>query len=172
MKNASKGFTLIELLVTIVVLVILANLAIPNFWSFIQSNRVTSQANQLATALNYARSEAVKRGEIVRICASDGNSGCGSDWANGWLVVVPGGDVLREWEPVASTMSLSSEVGGVLAQGRLDFDGMGAVEVANLGGFAYRWELQPMDCAAGHPFRRTVDVSNVGRVQVLNRSCD
>lgn len=178
-KKTCEGVGLLELLVTIVVLAILANLAIPNFWSFIQSNRVTGETNSLVTAINYARSEAVKRGETVSICASDGTSGCGEDWSNGWLVYLnpdgsgsPGaGDVLREWEAVASTLSLTTETGGALVQSRLDFDDLGAVLVQNLDGFAFRWHLQPTDCSEGRPFRRTVDVANVGRVQVLNRTC-
>lgn len=179
MKKYSRGVGLLELLVTVVVLVVLANLAIPNFWSFVQSNRVTGETNTLVTAVNYARSEAVKRGEIVSICASDGDAGCGSDWANGWLVFVnPGGagspgsdDVLREWEAVASSLSLTMDTGGDLTQSRLDFDDMGVVQVQDLDSFSFRWHLQPDDCSEGQPFRRTVDVSNVGRVQVLNLEC-
>ena len=178
-KKYCGGVGLLELLVTIVVLVVLANLAIPNFWSFIQSNRVTGETNSLVTAVNYARSEAVKRGEIVSICPSDGSSGCGAEWSNGWLVYLnadesgsPGNDdVLREWAPVASSLNLTTETGGALAQSRLDFDDLGAVLVQNLDGFAFRWHMQPIECSEGQPYRRTIDVSNVGRVQVLNRDC-
>jgi len=178
-KKHCEGVGLLELLVTIVVMVVLLNLAIPNFWSFVQSNRVTGETNTLVTAVNYARSEAVKRGEIVSICASDGASGCGSDWSNGWLVYLnpdgaggPGSDdVLREWEAVASTLSLTMETSGALAQSRLDFDDLGAVQVQNLDSFAFRWHMQPIDCSEGRPFARTVDVSNVGRVQVLSSDC-
>jgi len=178
-KKYCEGVGLLELLVTIVVMVVLLNLAIPNFWNFIQSNRVTGETNTLVTAVNYARSEAVKRGEIVSICASGGESGCGGDWSDGWLVFLnsdgsgsPGDDdVLREWEGVASTLSLTMETTGTLAQSRLDFDDLGAVRVQSLDNFAFRWHMQPIDCDEGQAFRRTVDVSNVGRVQVLSSDC-
>ncbi len=179
MRKNCEGVGLLELLVTVVVMVVLLNMAIPNFWSFIQSNRITGETNTLVTAVNYARSEAVKRGEIVSICASNGESGCGDDWANGWLVFLnpdgganPGGDdVLREWDGIASALSLAMDTQGAHQQSRLDFDGLGAVDVDSLDSFTYRWHLQPVDCDAGAPLRRTVDVSNVGRVQVLNQSC-
>lgn len=179
MKKHSEGVGLLELLVTVVVLVVLANLAIPNFWSFVQSNRVTGETNTLVTAVNFARSEAVKRGETVSICASDGGAGCGSDWSNGWLVFLnadggsnpAGADVLRTWEGTSPSLSLVTETQGAPQQSRLDFDGLGALDVDSLHNFTYRWHLQPAECDAGAPFRRTVDVSNVGRVQVLNQSC-
>ncbi len=83
-----KGFTLIELIVTISVVAILLTIAIPNFQTFVLNNRLTGQANDMLTALNYARSEAIKRGLPVSMCSSTtGNTCAGStDWSTGWIV--------------------------------------------------------------------------------------
>ena len=58
---------MLELMVTIAVLAILVTVGVPNFRDLIQNNRVTTQANELVTALNLARTEAVKRGRNVQV---------------------------------------------------------------------------------------------------------
>jgi type IV fimbrial biogenesis protein FimT len=82
------GFTLIELLISIVLLAILLALAIPSLQSFVKNNRVTAQTNGLVSAIQLARSEALKRGTNSVICASNDAATCtGNDtWASGWIV--------------------------------------------------------------------------------------
>ena len=77
-----KGFTLIELMVTISVLAILLTIAVPSFRTFVLNNRITGQANDMMTALNYARSEAIKRGLPVIMSSNSGTA----DWSAGWIV--------------------------------------------------------------------------------------
>lgn len=97
----SRGFTLIELLVTLSILAIMLAIATPSFTNIIQSNRTQTITSDLVGALQYARSEAVKRGVRVDICRRNG-AVCANaaDWGNGWLVKVNGGAVLRVWEAV------------------------------------------------------------------------
>jgi type IV fimbrial biogenesis protein FimT len=100
------GFTLIELLVTLSIAVILLAVAAPNFVTFVQNNRLATQANDLVTMLNYARSEAVKRNQRITVCSSSTGTSCAvsTTWDSGLLVfadtngdgVVDGGeDVLQ-----------------------------------------------------------------------------
>lgn len=77
-----QGFTLIELMVTVSIAAILLGIAIPSFTSTITSNRLTTNANELVSALNLARSEAVKRGQHVVVKKT------GTNWENGWQVFV------------------------------------------------------------------------------------
>ena len=84
-----KGFTLIELIITMTIVGILVALAAPGMQSFVSSNRLTTQVNDLLADISLARSEAIKRSASSGVCvtASDGAS-CvpDGDWANGWLV--------------------------------------------------------------------------------------
>jgi type IV fimbrial biogenesis protein FimT len=66
-----KGFTLVELIVTLVVAAILLTLAAPNLSSFLQRDRLGTQANDLLADLAFARSEAIKRGAVVIVCKTD-----------------------------------------------------------------------------------------------------
>ncbi len=87
-KKSASAFTVFELLVVIIVLVILVTMAVPSFRSVLQNNRTLSLANELASALNLARSEAIKRGVSVSVCAAANANlnSCGSNWNNGWII--------------------------------------------------------------------------------------
>lgn len=88
--RTQPGFTLIELMVTLSVLGILLAIAVPNYITFVQNARLTAQANDFVTALNYARSEAIKRGVRTTVCSRATNSSCAGSttWDTGWLVFV------------------------------------------------------------------------------------
>lgn len=83
-----QGFTLLELVVTMTIAGILFGIAIPSFNEAIKNNRLTTLANDFVTSLNLARSEAVKRGQRVSICASTDGVTCADpgDWTQGWIV--------------------------------------------------------------------------------------
>lgn len=92
-----KGLTLIELVVTIAVVGILAVVAIPNLTSTLSNGRLTSRANELLSALSFARTEAIKRGIPITVCRSANASGAsesgwtcstgsGGGWEDGWFV--------------------------------------------------------------------------------------
>ena len=78
--NRNKGFTLVELMITLAIAAILMALAVPSFNSTIKNNRISTQASELITSLNYVRSEAIKRGADVTIGRADVN------WENGWII--------------------------------------------------------------------------------------
>jgi type IV fimbrial biogenesis protein FimT len=83
-----RGVTLIELLVTLSILAILLAIAAPSFMTVIQDNRRATQLNDFVTALNYARSEAVKRGDQVSVCRSANGTACAAagGWDQGYIV--------------------------------------------------------------------------------------
>lgn len=86
-RNSQQGFTLIELFVTMLVALVLVGIGIPSFSSAMKNTQMAKSTNDLITSLNRARSEALKRGRNVRLCAVDGD--CDSvNWENGWIVFV------------------------------------------------------------------------------------
>jgi type IV fimbrial biogenesis protein FimT len=87
-----KGFTLLELIMAIAISAILLALAVPSFTTFLNSNRVTSQANELLASLQIARMEAIRRNTSVIVCGSSNAESSttptcsgGSTWS-GWVV--------------------------------------------------------------------------------------
>lgn len=86
---SQKGLTLVELMVAMAVLVILLAVAAPGFRDFTRAQRIKTASFELASAMSYARSEAIKRRSNVVVAALS------SDFANGWEVRDAGGVVLR-----------------------------------------------------------------------------
>ena len=93
--KSANGFTLIELMIAISISMIILTFAVPSFSSFIKNGRVTTHTNTLVTDVNYARHEAVTRGDPVILCRSAdptaNNPTCGgnaNNWSSGWLVFV------------------------------------------------------------------------------------
>lgn len=90
-RHKQTGMTLVELVVTLTVIAILASVAAPSFSDMLINNRLTALNNQVVSAINYTRSEAVKRVYNAVMCVrnSDG-SGCTTDtslgFEAGWIV--------------------------------------------------------------------------------------
>ncbi|QOD90414.1 GspH/FimT family pseudopilin [Lysobacter sp. CW239] len=91
--SRARGFTLVELMVTVAVAAILMAIATPSFTSIINSNRLTSAANEMVATLQFARMEAVRQNRTVRVCSSGNGTSCGGGGA--WLVLDAAGAVLR-----------------------------------------------------------------------------
>lgn len=84
----SQGFTLIELLVTISVAAVVLSIAAPNFLEMSKRNKLSAYSNDLIATINYARSEAVRRGVPISICKSNNGTACSGTWNDGWIVFV------------------------------------------------------------------------------------
>lgn len=84
--RASRGFTLIELMVTISVAAVLLGIATPSFRDMAIRNRLSGYTNDFIATVNYARSEAVRRGAQVAICRSSDGATCSGSWSDGWIV--------------------------------------------------------------------------------------
>ncbi len=86
--HKDNGFTIIEIVITLTLVAILVAMAAPGFRSIVNNNQMTTQANELVASLMMARSEAVKRGTNVSVCASIDSAACNgsTNWDTGWIV--------------------------------------------------------------------------------------
>ncbi len=82
MNHGIQGFTLLELMISVALVGLLATIGIPSYVDSVKNNRLTTGANELISALNLARSEAVKRNLSVSIRTTNTN------WRDGWDVFV------------------------------------------------------------------------------------
>ncbi len=85
----ASGFTLLELLVALAVAVLLIMIAASSFREFAVESKLRSRSGELATDLNLARLEAIKRNGRVLVCAKGaGSNACvnTNQWDNGWVV--------------------------------------------------------------------------------------
>lgn len=80
--DKATGFTLIELMITLIVAALLLVWGVPSFQRFINRTTLTSETNNWVAVLNYARNEAITRGQRVTVCrtvtpdACNGTANC------------------------------------------------------------------------------------------------
>lgn len=109
--KTNYGFTLVELMLTLAVAAILMAVAVPSFQQTIMDNRLSTQSNELVTALNYARSEAVKTHQTITVASKNGTS-----WTSGWTITNPGGTTLRNHDALAGTTTISGSASSLQYQ--------------------------------------------------------
>lgn len=170
-----RGFTLVELLVVLAVGSILLAIAIPSYAFLVNSSRLAAVTNALVTALQLARSEAVKRGVRVTACktsnAMAATPACDTtaSWQQGWLVFVDGGTkgvidsgdiLLRVQDRVSAAVTITtsnySSYISYLPSGK----SQGPNELAN---GALRI------CVASS--RRDIIINNTGRIRLDTNTC-
>ncbi len=85
------GYTLVELITTLAIVSILLAIAIPSFQWLSARARVSTSVNLFLSHLYQARSEAVKREQVIVLCPSIDGLRCVADykqWASGYIVFV------------------------------------------------------------------------------------
>lgn len=163
-------------MITVALLAIFLAIAIPSFRTAIQNNRLASQSNDLITAFQMARSEAIKRSAPISVCASDNQATCSGAWVDGWIVYLDSevagssdtgvGELLRAWPALDgdSTFSGGSLPGFLryVGGGSLDADGMGAT-------FPVTFQLRTPDCTRDSA--RNISLERTGRSGVERVDC-
>lgn len=78
-----RGVTLMEVMVVLAIVAIVLALGVPGFREFVARNRLDGTAQDLLASLQYARSEAMRRGAqvTVRLAGAAGSRNWGGGWA-------------------------------------------------------------------------------------------
>ncbi len=166
----SSGFTLVELVITVALAAIILSAAVPSFRDLVQNNRITAQVNEFVTALNVARSEAVKRGATLRVTALDG-SDASNEFGMGWRVwfdadgdnTFDAGEELRESAALTGGATLDSV--SVPAVTELQYLASGLLNI----GAATTFELRIPECRGNQA--RDVTILPTGRATITSIAC-
>jgi type IV fimbrial biogenesis protein FimT len=96
--SRSRGLSLIEVSVVLTLAVIVSAFALPTWRHWLARQELANRAQTLATALERARTEAIKRGHRVNLCKSPDAATCAEegDWSAGWIMHV---DALAQGRP-------------------------------------------------------------------------
>lgn len=141
--RSQLGVTLIELMITLAIFAIIGAFAMPSFQQMLLNNTTTARANEFLVDLNYARSEALKRGMTVEVCIPDAaqtNCDYGATWsgAAGRVIgvrnpAVPGVlDIIRVRGPLSAIRSLGVPLG--ISYTSVSFFNSGLVQFRSGGG--------------------------------------
>ena len=84
-------------MIAITILALLLGLAVPSFNNAVLGGKLSAFSSDLVASTQLARSEAIKRNQTVRICASSNGTSCGSSggWEAGWIVLLADNTVLQ-----------------------------------------------------------------------------
>jgi type IV fimbrial biogenesis protein FimT len=123
-----SGFTVVELLIGMAIAAVLAAMTLPAINQWVESSRLTTTTNAFVEAFMTARSEAVRRGQAVRVIPGEG--------AVGFRVVLSSDEeqVIRSFDNEASdavVVKFVPEVDFVeyRSNGSRSADGIEAVEI-------------------------------------------
>jgi type IV fimbrial biogenesis protein FimT len=113
--DKQHGFTLIELIITMTIAAIVLAIGVPSFQGMMRNNRAAAHMNEFISALNLARSEAVKRGVNVGLVPNGG-------WAGGWTVFVDtnanlgldAGEELRVYDRLEGNPTIDNTVASII----------------------------------------------------------
>ncbi|SDM11566.1 type IV fimbrial biogenesis protein FimT [Modicisalibacter muralis] len=90
--HKSSGFTLIELIVVVALIAILATWVVPGFQGLIARTTLDSEIERVRQALLTARAEAAQRRAPVRVCPTEDELECSSDWSVPLMIFVDAND--------------------------------------------------------------------------------
>jgi type IV fimbrial biogenesis protein FimT len=165
-----RGFTLLELMTALAVLGILLGIGVPALSNMSRNSQIAAESANLVSALNLARSEAIRRGVRVSICPAADMESCvedDADWSGGWLLfednygdmgVLNDSDVLlQSWAAPANGVTVTSEAKFVTfsRQARAEFAG--------------KFEVSKEGCSNSQ--KRQIDIDISGRVGLKRVDC-
>lgn len=171
--NNASGLTLIEVMVVIAVLSVLAAVAVPSFQPLLLRWRVQQVTNNLQSSLQFARSEAIKRGGgVVMQKITTNTHSCTApspnrEWDCGWFICADTNNngsctanepVLLRYES-PGTVHITRTGGN----NRIIFNRHGLVAGTFVG-----FNLIPTNQSITHPATRGLCMSSGGRIRTVS----
>jgi len=143
--KAENGFTIIELMVVIALIAIIAGFAVPQFGRVIENNRVISTTNSVVGLVNFARSEAIRRG--VRVTVTSASNSVSA-------TLTSDGSLIRRIEEAAGSITVTA----------------GAITFRSNGMTTNAGDLQ-LDICSATGNGRQITVSPGGRIDTTEINC-
>ena len=84
------GVTLVELMITLLISALLVSIAVPSSAHLVKRSKANGETNKILDVLALARSESIKKSQVVTLCKSLDKAECGGDWRDGWILFVDG----------------------------------------------------------------------------------
>jgi type IV fimbrial biogenesis protein FimT len=116
--GAAPGFMLAELLVAVALAAVLLTMGVPGYRAWIADEQLMNHARLLAASMQFARSEAIKRGHRVNLCKSADGLQCADAgrWDQGFILhgdfdrtgEVDGPDTILRFEPAPKDILVSA----------------------------------------------------------------
>ncbi len=173
--TVASGFTLLESVTTLAILAVLLGIAIGPFGRMIEMSRLKSLTNDLLVDVHLARSEAIRLGKRVALCAAKSQTSCSNDgadsgWHQGWMMFVdannsgtrePEEPLLRFHMPVPEGWRIS---GNQPVAKYVSYDSLGATRMRSGAFQAGTFTVCKLESLTGKA--RKLVINSVGRPRV------
>lgn len=181
--HSQHGFTMLELLVVVAIVGIITSIALPNYRSFLVSNRSATNAALLHGAITHAKTLAGISGAVT-ICKSENpdaptpacsnvaSTGTNTGWGSGWIIfqdtnangLYDAGDTLIKVQPALFLDATAGSIIPVPASQAITLGGIGGTTIT---GAAMYFYIKPPDSYMGATYDRYVCLSTVRKVSVV-----
>ncbi len=166
MKKLNHGFTLLELIMVIAIASIVLAGALPSMTQTIRNNTIASQNLSMIAMLNFARSEAIRRGTSVTVQMS----ASGNDWS---AFVDDPNDEAEVEGCVPGQLRCTSNTAVAMTENpaTLTFNNRGYFEAISGSWEAESFFLQHQYCS-GNNQRSRIDITPTGQISSCSLPCD